>query len=197
MKNLVPVFALGVAVACGSLVAAPIGKSKVALYFPTTVGDKSVFERKGKDAGGEHTEEITDIVSAVEVKDGGFVVSVRREGFRVDAVVRVTEKGIFGRRADDAALDRCRLKLPAKKGDTWEVVDQAVKTVYVVVGDEEVEVPAGKFKTIRIDSTTELPKYTLKNSTWYAADVGVVKMWYNSGGGEVTQSLKSFTPGKK
>jgi hypothetical protein len=200
MRNVAPVFALIVAVACGSLAAAPNGKPKAALYFPAIVGDKSVFERKGKDAGREHDDEFTEVVTAVEAKDGGFIVSVKRDeggGVQREFAVRVTEKGIFGRKADGSPFDRCRLKLPAKKGDTWEVVGETIKTVYVVAGDEEVEVPAGKYKTIRVDSTTELPTFTIMNSTSYAAGVGVVKMRHNSGGREVTHSLKSFTPGKK
>jgi hypothetical protein len=181
---------------------APAPKSNANHYYPTRPGDKSVFERTGKDAGGESTDEFSTEVTAAETTDGLVVVTIRRAGppdVRGEGAVRVTAKGLYARAGPDGAFDRCLLKLPATKGETWElasVTPGSPKTVYMTVGEEEIEVPAGKFRAVRVDSKTEYPKYTAKDSVWYAPGVGVVKRWYNSGVGEVFVKLKSFTPGK-
>src|SRR5438270_479774 len=58
----------------------------------------------------------------------------------------------------DAALEspECYLRLPVTKGDTWETAHrldgETYATKYTVGEEAEIEVPAGKFRCIRIES---------------------------------------------
>ncbi|WP_020468080.1 hypothetical protein [Zavarzinella formosa] len=180
--------------------AAPIPKDKPILYFPTKVGDKRVYVGHGRGPDGASGGEIIEIVTAVEVEDGKFVVSLSKDfngeqGGKFKC--HVSTNGLFQTDPDSQDHGRPILKLPATKGDTWEVVDSpGRKTVYVVAGEEEVVVPAGKFKAIRIDSSIESKKFPQKESNWYVPGIGCVKHQCSIGPGEVTLLLKTFTPGK-
>ena len=98
------------------------------------------------------------------------------------------------------------LKLPAKEGDSWSYESGggdgpiAHKTTYTVGKEEEVEVPAGKFKAIRVDKELKYDigngPTTIKTSSWYATKVGLIKSVTNPGATQTTMVLKSFTPGK-
>jgi hypothetical protein len=63
-----------------------------------------------------------------------------------------------------------------------------------VIGEEVVEVPAGKFTAVRVDSVYSADGEESTMSRWFAPNVGLVKMVH--GGGSRTTVLKSFTPGK-
>jgi hypothetical protein len=100
------------------------------------------------------------------------------------------------------------LKLPAKEGDKWEFDTPAQRDERgrglrgekgtVTVGPTEVvEVPAGKFRAVRLEIAVTaingdaVPE--IRYTSWYAPEVGLVKM---TRGTEWTRVLKSFTPGK-
>jgi DUF3108-like len=193
---------LAIGIACsftiGASLAAPALKDPDGgLYYPTRPGAKWVYDNEG--------EEYTHVVTRVEDVDGAKVVSVARAvGDRVIPVrtVTVSDKGLFQPEDAGEKLDPpfCYLKLPAKAGDTWEAngVHQGktfLRGTRTVAGVEDVEVPAGKFKCVRVEWTCTLNagrKYTV--TVWYAPGVGEVKSAMD---GKDTTLLKSFTPGKK
>lgn len=179
-------------------VAAPVPKEKgKELYFPVEIGAKKVMQRTGGVGGAE---EYTQTVTKVEEKDGVFTVTVHQESGGRDwptLVYEVSVKGVFqkkaggGKETEPAPL----LKLPAKEGDTWEA-DQPKGTV-TVGKEEEVEVPGGRFKAVKVEVTRpggrgQSPKTTL----WYAPGVGLVKQVIATGGADRVTELKAFTPGK-
>ena len=57
--------------------------------------------------------------------------------------------------------------------------------------DEEVEVPAGKSKCVRVDAVFN---GVTPNVYWYVPGVGLVKN--TMGGRDIVATLKTFTPGK-
>ncbi|WP_020474616.1 TapB family protein [Zavarzinella formosa] len=61
---------------------------------------------------------------------------------------------------------------------------------------EDVEVPAGKFKTIRLEMKSQVGRVKTEATYWYAPNLGLVKMTGMSGNLESVMVLKSFTPGK-
>jgi hypothetical protein len=78
------------------------------------------------------------------------------------------------------------LKSNAKAGHSWEVPDRGTRTVH---GPEDVQVPAGKFKALRV--VWEHDGGTL--TSWYAPGVGEIKRVEKRGGQDVvTRNLKSF-----
>jgi hypothetical protein len=99
------------------------------------------------------------------------------------------------------AAPEAMLKLPAKPGDTWTVDYETpphrdvVTATYTVGKVEDVEVPAGKFKAIRVESNTteRLPG---SSTSWYAPGVGLVKWVSPFRGVEQTLVLRAYTRGK-
>jgi hypothetical protein len=180
----------------------PAGEEKPALYLPTTVGDKRVVELS---ANGR-TAETTEWVTGVETKGGITVVSFsREEGGRTINNYRVSKDGLFNLSAGGFVLDPPlqMLKLPPKEGETWEVTSPAPagkpaeKFKYTTGKQEDVEVPAGKFKAVRVELEETLGGATRKSTFWYAPGVGMVKTVTRHEQGDLVQQLKSFTPARK
>lgn len=172
-----------------------------------TVGDTLVFqETRPTDDGGTTRLITTTVVEATRVGEA-LMVAVREE--KEGAVPEVTiyqqtDAGLFLMTRDRQALSApcCVARLPLRAGDTWEVNNPAVFPVaikYTTGTEEEVEVPAGKFKAVRVESRSVLQDGKLTRATaWVAPGLGTVKTrvrLYN--GTEITLSLKSFTPAKK
>lgn len=184
----------------------PKGVDSPALYFPTVVGATAVYQTTIGDLKMEGTYRVTKVDRTrdgfrVEVERGA---SVARRGV-VDQV-NVSAKGLiviqFGNRSIDPP--RPELRLPAKAGDAWDweaaSADGAPtrKLKFKVIGEEEVEVPAGKFKAIRVEQESEVNGKTAKFEEWYAPNVGLVKkVFHHLADTTQVQELKSFTPGKE
>jgi hypothetical protein len=177
--------------------AAPVPKDqKPVLYLATSTGATWTY------AVG--TAEHTDVVSAVEKKANGAVrVTIARKSRDVAipySVVEASARGLHEVSNGTAPFDPppCQLKLPSKPGDTWECPAKParLKGKYTFKGEEEVEVPAGKFKALRVDAVVarDGPRPT---TCWYAAGVGQVKVVMVSGGAEHVEVLKAFNPGKE
>jgi hypothetical protein len=148
--------------------------------------------------------ESTEVVTAVEWKDGAYVVSVGREGIGgviPFQMIEVSSRGLLRVKSGTEETDspRCLLRLPARVGDTW-VFDAQLghgpATKYATKGEEEVEVSAGKFTTIRVEGDWEYGKGPIRIIEWYAPGVGRVKRVAKSPDFERVVVLKSFTPGK-
>lgn len=176
------------------------------VYYPTRVGDRWVTETKYPDS----TAEVTEVVTAVETKDDGLVVSIARE---VDgraspdvSQVKVSDKGVFRLSQLGTAYDApyCVLRLPLKPGAAWAAeVKRGGATSsefkYTAVKEEDIEVPAGKFRAFRIDVAIDRPGRPVepvRASLWYAPRVGVVKHDYGDKETGYVKVLKSFTPAK-
>jgi hypothetical protein len=193
---------------CSTLAPAPPAPSADKdAYLPSGLGDQLVYERTAKDKDGETKELVTESVTAVDHADGLVVTAEYRYGDepkpRRTMRYRATDAGVFwiGRDGKDFEKPECCLKLPAREGDVWEsaVGDRPSLSVSNTTGkEEEVEVPAGKFRTVRIDSVLKAKGFTLDSSDWYARGVGLVKSTFRTDDGETeVRVLKSYTPGKK
>ncbi len=176
--------------------AAPTLKPKDDYYHPTKVGDTRVYETR---SGEKVLEVVTVIVTKVETTDDRFQVEVSTERelaaqkFITRHTVEVSPKGVVrivveGELPNPMTL----LKLPTKVGDSWNGPNMR-PTYTVVKVDEMVEVPAGKFRAIKIEFAMGTDP---KTTVWHAPCVGVVKTMINLGGTERSQVLKAFTPGK-
>jgi hypothetical protein len=182
--------------------AAPGGKDAAdpPPYFPTAVGTTAVYQADAGRLSMESTDKVTEVTKTPD----GVRVTVERSsesGFRPATFeTDVTAKGLaqvrFGRRANDPPMPL--LRLPAKAGDAWEWEDRAAgrKIQFKVVGEEEVTVPAGKFKAIRVAEEETVRGQTTRHESWYAPKVGLVKRVTPLVVGEQVIVLKSFTAGK-
>jgi hypothetical protein len=176
------------------------------LYFPVQLGAKRVTAMTIK-ADQSRGIGVSETVTKVEEKDGRYTVTVERDsatsGRKVVQVYLVLKDGLFLK--SQAGTEKSEpdplLKLPYKEGAGWtsEVATPpgGARPVSVKVKDtmgkvEEVEVPAGKYKAIRVEEVLEAGQSTRKRTYRYAAGVGMVKL---EAEGSITE-LTEFTPGK-
>lgn len=194
-----------VLLAASAALAAPVPKEgkKNELYFPTAVGAKKVMQMKA----GDTTREMTEVVTKVEEKDGVYTVTTETDqgnGVTLTNVFEVSAKGVAHRgiNGQEQKTPAAVVKVGGKPGDTWETEvpgpgRASAKRTYTQGKEEEVTVPAGKYKAVRVDSeTTPGAGPASKNSLWYAPGVGVVKSVVKLGNREFNTELKEFTPGK-
>jgi hypothetical protein len=188
-----------------TLSAAPITKDKEAdLYLPIKVGAKRVYLH----GNGTLKTEIIETVTKLEGNDGTYRVTIEANvsnGNRSSRVYEVSAKEIKWLKSGDEQINPpiVQLKLPAKIGDTWLVDSKKgdepfLKTTYKVIKvDEEIEVLAGKFKTICVESTTDSKGLEIKGKTWYALGIGGIKseMRYKEET-PLLWELTSYTSGK-
>ena len=171
------------------------------LCFPTAVGTKWIYEGPN----GEFEEAIT------EAKDDGkatVIKVVRTKAGKEEwqSTFRVTRAGFDMLASGGVTYDQPLpfLKSGAKPGEQWEYTYTRPPTAFhcrmKVAGPEKVEVPAGKFDAVRVNTAeTNNPVGAanrngapVESSSWYAPGVGLVRQVWQ--GQETTP--KSFSPGK-
>jgi hypothetical protein len=64
--------------------------------------------------------------------------------------------------------------------------------IHTVCSEEEIKVPAGKYRAIRVDVESVNDGEVRLDRYWYAKNVGLIERYSKSSG----QVLYSFTPGK-
>lgn len=170
-------------------------------YYPTEVGTRWVYDiDNGKG-------ELALRLVSVEEKDGVKIVTTEQRGTtqwlpfeRVEISSRgLSQVEFFGYPIDPWYT----LKFPIKAGDKWSFEYARTgpitgwKGTITVIGEEEVTVPAGKFKAVKTeweivaDDGKALDK-PMKSTTWFAPGVGRVKIASGQ-----TLALKSFERGKR
>ena len=167
--------ALALFAAASHAAPAPKGKAAEATYFPTTEGAARVYEvRAGDKVEGRYT----DVVTKVEKTDSRLQVTVRRDtpgSNSYDLLFVVSAEGLFGIAVsgpDDKPFPY--LKSPARVGARWEMDGG---TRFEVTREEDTQVPAGKFRTVRVVQVDRNRTTTM----WYAPGVGAVKMELDGG----------------
>lgn len=168
------------------------------LYFCTKLGTKLIYREDGE----EDARIITRVVwlgndalvtqSVVDI-DG-------KPSSAFDTEYLVSDKGVFGisdaQRADANNEGRLArpfwvLKLPHRPGDQW--VNPSSGGTRTVGPFEEIEVPAGRFRAIRVDSQSAGREGKIVViSSWHAEGVGTIK-WSS---GIHSRVLVSVVPGK-
>src|SRR5262245_2542787 len=148
-RGAVLVFPVLVAVPVALAAPAPRERPRGPTYAPTAVGDRLVYDRFGT----EVTETVTRVdengparVLTLEAKSAGReTIGPRMLGVVPDGVFWIAESGPF-------APPRWLVRLPAVAGTKWEYEVGNKTGTSVLAGEEEVEVPAGTYKAVRVDS---------------------------------------------
>lgn len=163
--------------------------------FPLKTGAKWVY-----DAAGQELTATVEGTAKVGEKDC-LVVKKEWPGGSSKEYYRVDDKGAFLCRID---ADRTtefpenpvpRLRFGLKKGDTWEWKHDGQQGKYEHQGEEEVEVPAGKFKCVKVHVAATSGEMKYGVTRWFAPGVGVVKeVMTRDGQDRVTQLKKFETP---
>jgi hypothetical protein len=115
--------------------------------------------------------------------------------------VAVQPDGLYRAKMDDAVLKPalCFLQLPPQKGKTWKVnseVDGVKIKGTFIQDEEEITVPAGTFKAVKVSSKD----YTIGGRTmtltyWFAEGKGIVKQRLEMDGYDWILELEAFQPG--
>lgn len=173
------------------------------VYFPTRVGAKWIYDVNG--------EEETEVVTAVKMQGRAIFVTVHQVIFlkESDIKMKLAEDGLY-QLTGVAALPKSHkdvetpsliLRLPYKPGMKWRTFTAAWpfgESTFTAYGPERVEVPAGKYQAIRVETTdaAKTEPNTIQRTYWYAPGVGLVKFVFEHGKDKYVRTLKSFTPGK-
>jgi len=162
--------------------AAPVPSGAEPRYFyPTRVGDRMVYKRDDND-------EYTTTVAKVEKVEGAFHVTTNQildDGTqRLDEQMEVSSKGLrLIRWTYRRTLPHpyWSLKVTPDADATWtskwaiftnDGIDTFEDQENTVVGWETVEVPAGKFRAVRVDRVGTHQMFKSKRTTWYALGQG-------------------------
>jgi hypothetical protein len=164
-------------------------------YYPIKSGTKWTYRTGGKT--------FVVKIESVETKNGATVINIVTE--EANGIsnsyekLLLSEKGVFriSSLGEKVEPPMCLLKLPAKPGMEWEADagGLVVKETHKLFGPEEIEVPAGKYKAIRVESKVIYANLDepLRYTDWYVPGVGCIK----SVRGESVTELEAFTPSKK
>ena len=198
-------FVFGLALSCQPLATAQEKTQDSKSYYPLKVGNKWTYQIES-DAVAKGSSKLMNQIAKIEKIDG--VSLSRLETTAKGKVVAsehlsITDKGIFRNRYNGTEVSSpiCMLKFPIKKGSTWKVeskVGEEKLSVSCKSDEEEIEVPAGKFKTVKVVMDAEVVGAGIIVSTtyWFSQGVGVVKQHVNINSMQFTLLLEKFEEGK-
>lgn len=191
-----------------SATAAPFPRAPVTPeYYPTKLGAKRVVQVTVQEpAKPKRLSEHTEVVTAVEEKDGTKLVTVARDGGRAVARYAVSPGGVARVRQDEFTFDPPLrlLRLPTRPGDEWEW-DSAVTSPFPparftgrcrAFGPEWVEVPSARYLAMRVEAEYSDGAGDHTQVSWYAPRVGLVKEVTRSPGRKTETVLTAFVPAK-
>ena len=158
-------------------------------YFPLKIGSQWVYKDVTTGPQGNETErENLYVITGVEQYQGKECIVLNRLMNKMpmfaskdlyvidsDKLFTFGSKDIREGKKEPALM----LKFPLKTGEKWETNEDSVRRIHTVAGEEDVEVPAGKFKAWKMENKYIFEKgirQTSETTVWYAKDVGVVKV---------------------
>lgn len=193
-------FVFGLALSCQPLATAQEKTQDSKSYYPLKAGNKWTYQIESDTAA--KGSKLINQIAKIEKIDG--VSLSRLETTAKGKVVAsehlsITGKGIFRNRYNGTEVSPpiCMLKFPIKKDSTWKVeskVGEEKLSVSCKLDEEEIEVPAGKFKTVKVVMDAEVVGAGIIVSTtyWFAQGVGVVKQHVNINSMQFSILLEKF-----
>lgn len=196
--RLLPIYSIALLLAASFAVAQPDKKAEPQNYYPLQVGNK--WEYRVEVAG--NSAKAVSSITKMEIIDGTGTSLARLEALVNNNVVatehlRVDGKGVFRHRNNNQEINPpiCLLKYPAKAGDKWsgDITVGKEKGKYdCETKEENVEVPAGKFKALKVTVTLQAKGQNVTTAYWFAKDVGFVKQTVEAGDLHITMELEKF-----
>ncbi|WP_162667881.1 hypothetical protein [Gemmata massiliana] len=142
--------------------------------FPVKLGTKWVYECHTQGT----VEEMTEIITNVEDKEGFKIVTVGRfakddspspwETWAVSDQ-KLIRLEFFG---EKHRVPLCHLKLPVETGLSWTHEDDKLRFSFTTVSVERVKVPAGEFEAVRMQIQVN---GSATSHLWYAPAIGKIK----------------------
>lgn len=175
-------------------------------YFPAPMGAEWHYDMTS-DSG--ISMQIKHVVTAIKkMEKGGYEIEMTSHSpqesksyyHKVPGWVYI-DKTVGASFTMDYVKDQNYLMNPLAIGKGWNYKGTAsgmnVTQEWKAVGTEEVTVPAGKYKTIKVESTSDMAGNTTKYTFWYADRVGAVKIVTVAGGITSTSVLTKVVFPKK
>jgi hypothetical protein len=173
-------------------------KEVPANYYPLKEGNKWYYRMEA----GEKTFQVVTQLTKVEnspVK-GMFRLEMSMDGTVLGSEdLTVDKTGVLRHAFNDTQFPTpvTVVRFPVKEGDTWEQTvaggGDDMKLKGKVIGEEEIVVPAGKFKALRvqIEASGEQSE-TLTVTYWFARNAGIVKQTLEVGDEQIVFELEKY-----
>jgi uncharacterized protein DUF3108 len=176
-------------------------------YFPLRAGDW--WKYQSTTADGKQSEFTTKVLSAEKQSDGSTLYQVEiQSAFKpihewyskpTGAVVWHRE-AYTSNEAMKVTFDPVRqyLKNPPATGATWSWKGKGMMGVDIdesnqVIGSEAIEVPAGKFQAMKVESKVNQGGTLVTKTYWYANWVGLVKSMTDTGSVKSSSQLVDYS----
>ncbi|MBL8829944.1 MAG: hypothetical protein JNM18_23395 [Planctomycetaceae bacterium] len=175
--------------------------AKTGDYYPLKLGTKWNYELKV----GDRKVLITNQVAKIETIDEqkmARVETVMNNNIAATEHLTSTTTGVFRTKFNGSDVNPpiCLLKLPVKVGDEWKdtnkIGNDELKTTCKVEAAETIEVPAGKFDTLRVNVSAQVGDQSVETIYWFAEGTGVVKQSFNAGDMKLYIELESIKKGE-
>jgi len=170
-------------------------------YYPLNVNDKWTYDVKA----GDKELVVSASVAKIEKIDDKELARIDSE---INGKVATTEHltsndtGVYRARYNGVDFDPPVqiLRYPIKEGETWDGETKAGSetfkyTVRVAKAKDEVEVPAGKFETVKVEIKLVQNKQSVDSIYWFADGVGIVKQEASIQNTKLTLELQKFEKG--
>jgi hypothetical protein len=187
---------LGLAVTADCSTAPQAEKQTTANFYPLKEGNKWHYRMDV----GEQSAQATMHVAKLESIAG---VNLFRLEMSVEGNVAGTEhlaadqRGVFRHAFNGQPLSTpvTVIRFPVKEGDTWEETvtsgDDVAKVHGKVFAEEDVQVPAGKFKAVRVQLEVEDEAVgTMTATYWFVANIGIVRQVLEVGDDQIVMELE-------
>jgi hypothetical protein len=182
--------------------ASSAGDKKTPDYYPLQVGNSWSFRVKVGDQEGVVVSRVARIdkdadgkpLAVLEAESNGKVVASEHLRQTADGIFRYRNNGV------EISPPLCLLKFPVKSGDKWDGPINSGKekgTFAAEAKEEDVEVPAGKFKAIKVSIRLESMGQVVNTAYWFVADTGFVKQTVQTPKLSITMDLTKFERKKK
>ena len=183
--------------------AADQGKDKAPNYYPLKVGTKWHYQL---DAGNGQKVQLVSEIGGVDTINGKTLarLEVAANGKKLPTTEHLDsdDKGVYRVRMNNMEVTPPiqLIKYPLKEGQTWggesSALGQKMKVDCSEGKAEEIQVPAGKYKTIPTTITVTQGPTKLKNVFWFAEGVGIVKQLSEIGPQTITLELTKYEAAK-
>ena len=179
--------------------------TKAPNYYPMQAGAQWHFNVQVGDNSFKAVSKIAKIESIDEVPLARLEAYIDGE-LKATEHLNQTDKGVFRHRNNGKEITPpiCLLKYPIKAGAKWEgdiTVGTETGKYYCEVQDDDVSVPAGKFKTtrvsIRLESDVKGEKKVVNTKYWFVPNIGFVRQTVDAGDLHIVMELEKFEMGKQ
>jgi hypothetical protein len=176
------------------------GEKKAPNFYPLQVGNTWHFRAE---VGGKTASSVYKVARLEKDGDKEFAILEVSSGGRVVATehLQQTDKGVFRHKFNGAAIEPPFRLLPFPILEKWDgdVSSGGTKGNFTARSkQEEVEVPAGKFKATRVDFDLVEKGNKVSTSYWFVENMGFVKQTVEAGPVNVVLVLEKFEKaGKK